>query len=106
MLISDHKDTQALLHLFGWSIDNTEINDARAWYAVIEKDSPSAVSLPFPFRTRTDMQTQPLLSLLKLEQALNNFSEVENLFSKAIKGSSGGISDVAVWSMLPLSRWN
>jgi len=37
---------------------------------------------------------------------LNNFSEVENLFSKAIKGSSGGISDVAVWSMSPLSLWN
>ena len=49
VLISDQRDTQALLHLFGWSIDNTEINDARAWYAVIEKDSPSAVcssSLP------------------------------------------------------------
>jgi len=46
LLISDQKDTQALLHLFGWSIDNTEINDARAWYAVIEKDSPSAVCLP------------------------------------------------------------
>ena len=49
VLISDQRDTQALFHLFGWSIDNTEINDARAWYAVIEKDSPSAVcssSLP------------------------------------------------------------
>jgi hypothetical protein len=54
VLISDHKDTQALLHLFGWSIDNTEINDARAWYAVIEKDSPSAVCLLLPLTNKTD----------------------------------------------------
>jgi hypothetical protein len=62
----------------------------------------SIISIPI----ETDTQTQPLLSLVKLEQALNNFPEVENLFSKAINGASGGISDVAIWSMSPLSQWN
>ena len=38
---------------------------------------------------------------MKLEQALNNFTEVEHLFSSAIKGPSGGITayvDIIVWS--------
>jgi hypothetical protein len=43
VLIPDPNDSQALLRLYGWSVDNTEINDARAWYAVIAKDNPSAV---------------------------------------------------------------
>ena len=45
LLILDNTDTQALLRLFGWSIDNTEVADARAWYEIIKKDSPSAVRL-------------------------------------------------------------
>jgi len=44
--MTDPNDSQALLRLFGWSLENSEVHDARAWYAVIAKDSPSAVSLP------------------------------------------------------------
>lgn len=99
--MSDPRETQALLRLFGWSIDNTEIADARAWYEVIRKDSPSAVRSIILLSTKTYSQSQPLLSLVKLEQALNNFTEVEHLFSSAIKGPAGGITsyvDIIVWS--------
>lgn len=51
-------------------------------------------------------QYQPLLSLIRLEQALNNFTRVEKLFSDAIKGPSGGITaaaDIEIWSELEVT---
>lgn len=45
-LITDTTDMQTVLSLFNWSISKTEIGDARAWYMVIAKDSPTAVSPP------------------------------------------------------------
>lgn len=46
------------------------------------------------------IQTQPLLDLINLESSLNNFPAVENLFARALKGPSGGITaaaDVNIW---------
>lgn len=105
-LTLDTSDTHALLGLYDWSIANSEINDARAWFAVIVKDDPSAVSpandkTPKHRSRLTSPQWQPLLSLIKLELALNNFQHVEALFGRALKGPSGGITtaaDIHVWS--------
>ena len=91
--------------MFDWSIANSEIIDARAWFAVIARDDPTAVSLPFLPHTSpcqaTYNQWQPLLALIKLEQALNNFPKVEELFGRALAGPSGGITtaaDIDIWS--------
>lgn len=62
------------------------MQDARAWYAVLGQDEPTAV--------------QPLLALINLELALSNFPAVEALFGTALKGSSGEITaaaDVSIW---------
>lgn len=45
-------------------------------------------------------KSQPLLDLINLESSLTNFSAVENLFARALKGPSGGITaspDVNIW---------
>lgn len=50
---------------------------------------------------RADSQIQPLLSLINLELALSNFSEVEALFATALNGPAGAITaaaDVSIWS--------
>ncbi|WVQ78099.1 hypothetical protein IAT38_000180 [Cryptococcus sp. DSM 104549] len=84
---SDQQNAQAILGLFDWSVQKGEIHDARVWYDVLAVDNPTA--------------TQPLLGLINLELALNNFPQVESLFAKALKGPSGGITasaDVSVWT--------
>lgn len=45
-LTVDTSDMRAVLGLFDWSVVNSEINDARAWFAVISKEDPTAVRLP------------------------------------------------------------
>jgi hypothetical protein len=57
-LLLDPSNTHALLGLFDWSIQRSEAADARAWYAVIAKDDPSAVSLDSPQR-KTESLTPP-----------------------------------------------
>jgi hypothetical protein len=42
----DTSNPLVLLGLFNWSIQKTEISDARAWYKELAKDEPTAVSLP------------------------------------------------------------
>ncbi|WWC61133.1 uncharacterized protein I303_103712 [Kwoniella dejecticola CBS 10117] len=82
----DPKNSYTVLALFNWSIQRTEINDARAWYNALSVDNPTAV--------------EPLLALITLELALSNFPQVEALFAKALKGPSGGITaaaDVSIW---------
>lgn len=37
-------DASTALAIFNWSVQKTEINDARAWYEVIAVDNPTAVS--------------------------------------------------------------
>ncbi|KAI9638306.1 putative cleavage stimulation factor, 77kDa subunit [Dioszegia hungarica] len=82
----DPSNPQVLLALFDWSIQRSEIIDARGWYAAIAKENPTA--------------SQPLLALINLESSLTNFSQVEVLFGQALKGPSGGITasaDVNIW---------
>jgi hypothetical protein len=45
-----------------------------------------------------------MLSLINLELALNNFKEVEDLFSKALSSASTlmAAADVNIWSASPL----
>jgi len=99
----DPKNPNILLALFDWSIQKTEINDARAWYNALAADNPTAVNPPFQplVQTLSVSKVQPLLSLINLELALSNFPQVEALFARALKGPSGGITaaaDVSVWS--------
>lgn len=44
MLTSDASDPRAVLELFNWSVQKSEIIDARVWYDVLAKDEPTAVS--------------------------------------------------------------
>lgn len=82
----DPADSYVVLALFNWSISKSEISDARAWFAALYEENPTAM--------------QPLLSLIGLELDLSNFQQVEALFAKALKGPSGGITaaaDVSIW---------
>ena len=52
-------------------------------------------------------QVKPLLALINLELSLSNFSEVETLFGRALKGTGGDITaaaDVSIWSKQAHSR--
>ncbi|OCF36522.1 hypothetical protein I316_01772 [Kwoniella heveanensis BCC8398] len=83
---ADPKNPTILLSLFNWSVQRTEIIDARLWYNALAVDNPTAV--------------QPLLALINLELALSNFPQVEALFATALKGPSGGVTaaaDVSIW---------
>ncbi|WVF72119.1 hypothetical protein IAT40_006931 [Kwoniella sp. CBS 6097] len=83
---ADPKNPMILLSLFNWSVQRTEIVDARVWYTALAVDNPTAV--------------QPLLALINLELALSNFPQVEALFATALKGPSGGVTaaaDVSIW---------
>lgn len=72
--------------MFKWAIQHTEIDDARAWYEVVGKDNPTAA--------------YPLLALINLELALNNFPQVEALFARALGAPTTLMSaaSVDIWS--------
>jgi len=74
------------LALFEAACADGEVADARAWFAVFEKDNPTA--------------TRPLLDLINLELAHNNFAQVVALFEKALRGlggSVGAVPGVDIW---------
>ncbi|ORX39874.1 hypothetical protein BD324DRAFT_667355 [Kockovaella imperatae] len=82
----DPKNSRTLLELFTFSVQRSEIIDARAWYTALSKVEASAV--------------QPLLLMINLELSLSNFSEVESLFARALKGTNGEMTaaaDVSIW---------
>ncbi|WVO12857.1 hypothetical protein L204_100465 [Cryptococcus depauperatus] len=82
---ADPRNPELILALFNWSVEKTEVEDARVWYSVLAADNPTA--------------SQPLLALINLELALSNFNEVETIFSNTLKGN-GGITtatDVSIW---------
>ncbi|WVQ71644.1 hypothetical protein IAR50_001184 [Cryptococcus sp. DSM 104548] len=79
-----HSDT--VLEMFNWSVQRTEVEDARAWYKVLAIDNPTA--------------SQPLLALINLELALSNFPRVEEMFATTLKGDAGinAPIDVGIWA--------
>ncbi|BEI92019.1 uncharacterized protein CcaverHIS019_0408390 [Cutaneotrichosporon cavernicola] len=81
----DPSDQALLLWLFNWAVDRSEVEDARAWYAALAVDNPTA--------------SGPLLSLINLELALSHFKEVEDLFSKALNsaGTLMAAADINIW---------
>ncbi|ORY33805.1 hypothetical protein BCR39DRAFT_519303 [Naematelia encephala] len=83
---ADQHNPTVLLSLFNWAVQKTEIADARAWYAALAIEEPTAIT--------------PLLLIINLELSLSNFPQVEALFAKALNGPSGGITaaaDVSIW---------
>lgn len=94
----------ATLTLFNWSLQRSEVVDARAWFTVLAVRNPTAVSFKLSCasipRAHLMPQTDPLLGLINLESSLSNFSHVESLFESALKGPSGGVTtvaDVSIW---------
>ncbi|ODO03341.1 hypothetical protein L198_02186 [Cryptococcus wingfieldii CBS 7118] len=83
---TDSQQSDTVLALFNWSIQRTEVEDARAWYKVLAVDNPTA--------------SQPLLALINLELALSNFPQVEEIFASTLKGDAGinAPIDVGIWA--------
>jgi hypothetical protein len=78
---------QSTLALFEASCADGDVGDARAWFGAFQKENPTA--------------TRPLLELIDLELAHNNFGEVVKLFEKALRGlggSVGAVPGVEIWS--------
>lgn len=75
--------------MFDWAVQNSEVEDARVWYEVVAKENPTAAS--------------PLLALINLELALNNFPQVEELFARALRSPTTlmAAADVNIWSERP-----
>ncbi len=85
--VDTDQSPQSLLALFEASCSDGEIIDARSWFGSFQKDNPTA--------------TRPLLDLINLELAHNNFGEVVKLFEKALRGlggSVGAVPGVDIWS--------
>ncbi|TXT07763.1 uncharacterized protein COLE_04687 [Cutaneotrichosporon oleaginosum] len=81
----DPSDQALLLWLFNWAVDRSEAADARAWYAALAVDNPTA--------------SGPMLALINLELSLSNFKEVEDLFSKALSSADTlkAAADINIW---------
>lgn len=85
-LTTDPSEASNILALFNWSVQKSEVADARAWYSALAVENPTA--------------SQPLLALINLELALNNFEQVEALFGRALRSSFTlmAAADVNIWS--------